>query len=217
MELHYYNPTTSVRNSCQKWHYPTVYVVYALHCMYVACKVHVAKSEYHAVVPWQRAAPPCLKNSMAFGRNTYSTCAVNQKTSSHDKYVIITSLMFWDFGKSTYQGMKTNAKGGADAQLGEKQCMWRHLRHERATTSFQMRRSQGMTFPIALSTSPSSPSCVSAPRIGLVPPVPHYYTRPNMHKYNQHWQRKKIKIAKRTLTMSARVCTGYGPISQWEA
>jgi hypothetical protein len=36
-----------------------------------------------------------------------------------------------------------------------------------------MRNSQGMTFPIALSTSPSSPSCVSAPRIGLVPPVPH--------------------------------------------
>jgi hypothetical protein len=30
-----------------------------------------------------------------------------------------------------------------------------------------------MTFPIALSMSPSSPSCVSAPRIGLVPPVPH--------------------------------------------
>jgi hypothetical protein len=30
------------------------------------------------------------------------------------------------------------------------------------------------TFPIiALSTSPSSPSCVSAPRIGLVLPVPH--------------------------------------------
>jgi hypothetical protein len=32
----------------------------------------------------------------------------------------------------------------------------------------------GMTFPIALSTSPSSPSYVSAPRIGLVPPVPQY-------------------------------------------
>jgi hypothetical protein len=30
---------------------------------------------------------------------------------------------------------------------------------------------KGMTYPIAL--SPSSPSCVSAPRIGLVPPVPH--------------------------------------------
>jgi hypothetical protein len=47
--------------------------------------------------------------------------------------------------------------------------MWRHLRPERVTTSFQMRHSQGMTFPIALSTSPSSPSCVSAPHIGLVP------------------------------------------------
>jgi hypothetical protein len=31
-----------------------------------------------------------------------------------------------------------------------------------------MRHSQGMMFPIALSTSPSS-----APHIGLVPPVPH--------------------------------------------
>jgi hypothetical protein len=42
-------------------------------------------------------------------------------------------------------GVKTNAKGGADAdvQLGEKQWMWRHLRPERATTSFQMRHSQG--------------------------------------------------------------------------
>jgi hypothetical protein len=59
-------------------------------------------------------------------------------------------------------GVKTYAKGGADAQLGEKQWMWRHLRSERASTSFQMRHSQGMTFPIALSTSPSSPSCVSA-------------------------------------------------------
>jgi hypothetical protein len=68
-------------------------------------------------------------------------------------------------------GVKTNAKGGADAQLGEKQWMWRHLHPERATTSFQMRHSQGMTFPIALSTSPSSPSYVSALRIGLVPPV----------------------------------------------
>jgi hypothetical protein len=35
---------------------------------------------------------------------------------------------------------------------------------------FQMRHSQGMTFPIALSTSPSSPicHCVSAPHIGSV-------------------------------------------------
>jgi hypothetical protein len=40
---------------------------------------------------------------------------------------------------------ENNAKGGADAQLGEKQWMWRHLRPERATTSFQMRHSQGMT------------------------------------------------------------------------
>jgi hypothetical protein len=70
-------------------------------------------------------------------------------------------------------GVKTNAKGGADAQPSEKQGMWRHLRPERATTSFQMHHSQGMTFPIALSTSPPSPSCVSPPRIGLVPPVPH--------------------------------------------
>jgi hypothetical protein len=68
-------------------------------------------------------------------------------------------------------GVKTNAKGGTDAQLCENQWMWRHLRPERATTSFQMRHSQGVTFPIALSTSLSSPSCVSAPRIGL---VPHY-------------------------------------------
>jgi hypothetical protein len=37
--------------------------------------------------------------------------------------------------------VKTNTKGGADAQLCEKQCMWRHLRPERATTSFQMRHS----------------------------------------------------------------------------
>jgi hypothetical protein len=69
-------------------------------------------------------------------------------------------------------GVITNAKGGADKQLGEKQWMWCYLRPERATTSFQMRHSQGMTFPIALSTS--SPSCVSVPRIGLVPSVPHY-------------------------------------------
>jgi hypothetical protein len=47
------------------------------------------------------------------------------------------------------------------------------LRPERATTSFQMRRSQGMTFAIALSMSTSSPTCVSAPCIGLVSPVPH--------------------------------------------
>jgi hypothetical protein len=60
-------------------------------------------------------------------------------------------------------GVKTNAKRGADAQLGEKQWMWRHLRPERATTSFQMRHSQGVTLPIALLTSPSSQSCVSAP------------------------------------------------------
>jgi hypothetical protein len=66
--------------------------------------------------------------------------------------------------------VKTNAKGGADTQLDEKhECDVT----ESATTSFQMRHSQGMTFPIALSTSPSSPSCVSAPRVGLVPPVPH--------------------------------------------
>jgi hypothetical protein len=32
---------------------------------------------------------------------------------------------------------------------------------------------KAVTFPITLSTLPSSPSCVSAPRIGLVPPVPH--------------------------------------------
>jgi hypothetical protein len=35
--------------------------------------------------------------------------------------------------------MKTNTKGGADAQLGE--WMRRHLRPERATMSFQMRHS----------------------------------------------------------------------------
>jgi hypothetical protein len=39
-----------------------------------------------------------------------------------------------------------------------------------------MRHSQGMTFPIPLLTSPSSPSCVSTPRIGLVPPVPHWFS-----------------------------------------
>jgi hypothetical protein len=39
--------------------------------------------------------------------------------------------------------VKTNAIGGADAQLGEKQWMWRHLHPEIATTSFQMRHSQG--------------------------------------------------------------------------
>jgi hypothetical protein len=60
--------------------------------------------------------------------------------------------------------VKTDPKYGADAQLSEK-----HLCPETATTSFQMRHSQGMTFSIALSTSPSSPSCVSALCIGLVP------------------------------------------------
>jgi hypothetical protein len=45
-----------------------------------------------------------------------------------------------------------------------------------------MRHSQGKTCPIALSTSPSSPSCVSAaPRIGLVSPVPHYHDIGNQH------------------------------------
>jgi hypothetical protein len=38
-------------------------------------------------------------------------------------------------------GVKTNAKGGADAQLGEKIWMWRP---ERATTSLQMRHSQNV-------------------------------------------------------------------------
>jgi hypothetical protein len=52
--------------------------------------------------------------------------------------------------------------------------MWRLIRPERST-SFQMRHPQG-TFPIALSTS--SPSCASAPRIGLVPPVPHWVETP---------------------------------------
>jgi hypothetical protein len=68
---------------------------------------------------------------------------------------------------------KLNTNGGADALLGEKQWMWRHLHPERATTSFQMRPSQSMMFPIALSTLPSSLCCVSAPCIGLVSPVPH--------------------------------------------
>jgi hypothetical protein len=31
------------------------------------------------VVPWQWALLPCLKNSTAFRRNPYSTCAVNRK------------------------------------------------------------------------------------------------------------------------------------------
>jgi hypothetical protein len=66
----------------------------------------------------------------------------------------------------------------------KKQWIWHHLHPERAMMLFQMRHSQGMTFPIALSTSPSSPSCVSAPRIGLIPPVPHWkawYNRPYMY------------------------------------
>jgi hypothetical protein len=83
-------------------------------------------------------------------------------------------------------GVKTNAKGGADAQLGEKQWMWltSWKSHDVVPNSQGMTQSAtesanetwvGMTFPIALSTSPSSPSCVSTPRIGLVPPVPHWF------------------------------------------
>jgi hypothetical protein len=65
-----------------------------------------------------------------------------------------------------------------------------NVRPERATTSLQVRHSQWMTFPIALSTSPSSPSCVSAPRIGLVPLVPHwtavcshFFQRPELYTW----------------------------------
>jgi hypothetical protein len=53
---------------------------------------------------------------------------------------------------------------------------WRHNFRDHFINEYgshETRVSQGMTSPIALSTSPSSQSCVSAPRIGLVPPVPH--------------------------------------------
>jgi hypothetical protein len=53
----------------------------------------------------------------------------------------------WCFLINEEIGVNTSAKGGADAQLGEKQLMWRHLLPERASTSFQMRHSQGMTCP----------------------------------------------------------------------
>jgi hypothetical protein len=74
--------------------------------------------------------------------------------------------------------------------LGEKQWMWCHLHPKRATTSFQMRHSQGTTFPIALSTSPSSLSCVSAPRIGLVPPVPQWHVPEVRHALEDQWRLK---------------------------
>jgi hypothetical protein len=51
-------------------------------------------------------------------------------------------------------------------KLTQKVALTHNSHPERATTSFQMRHSQGMMFPIALSTSSLLLSCVSAPRIG---------------------------------------------------
>jgi hypothetical protein len=89
--------------------------------------------------------------------NSNSFCIINN--ANHLTPCRATQSIQWG------TGVKTNAKGGADAQLGEKQWMWRHLRPERATTSFQMCHSQCMTFPIALLTSPSSPSISATYRI----------------------------------------------------
>jgi hypothetical protein len=79
-------------------------------------------------------------------------------------------------------GVKTNAKGGADWRtarwkqwIQNNECDFTYVLKE-----LRRRSKCVMTFPIALSMSPSSPSCVSAPRIGIVPLVPHCIECMNM-------------------------------------
>jgi hypothetical protein len=65
---------------------------------------------------------------------------------------------------------ETNAKGGADAQLGEKQWMWRHIRPEIATTSFQCVIHKAWRFPLLCSCVDVAVyfNCVSASAAYLI-------------------------------------------------